>query len=187
MSDTIQFKRASLGGTPPTVPLAAGEPAFDLTGVTLYVGDGTNNWSFKPLETDLGITAPTLAGRNDLAYSSDADITRVAVVNATPMGLVAFSLYGYDNLSSALGEMGRMQYNSNPAGANIFFTTITPIPFFIGTNNTIGLSMDGTTQAVKIDNGSTGALQIPHMPTGDPADGTGTLWVDGSGVVHLGT
>jgi hypothetical protein len=121
---------------------------------TLVV-DATND------RVGVGTASPQtrLEVRKDLAYTTEADITRIAVNNADATGLCAFSLY------SGTSEKGRMQYNNNVLGPqNVFFTTIGAIPFYIGTNN---------------------AIRLTVLATGEIGVGTTSPTISGTGKFHM--
>jgi hypothetical protein len=126
--------------------------------------------------------------RKDLAYTTEADITRIAVNNADATGLCAFSLY------SGTSEKGRMQYNNNAAGPqNVFFTTIPAIPFFIGTNNAIRMTVTatgnigfGTTDQFGSGVGVIGVANRTTAPTTNPTGG-GVLYVESGALKYRGS
>jgi hypothetical protein len=93
----------------------------------------------------IGTAAPinVLEVRKDQAFNGTlGSMTQLVVRNDNPTGFSAVSLWG------AGAERGRYQYNS--ALPNIFLTSIGPIPFNFGTNDTIRMTINGTTGNVGV-------------------------------------
>ncbi len=93
----------------------------------------------------IGTAAPAnvLEVRKDQAFNGTlGSMTQLMVRNDAPNGFSAVSLWG------AGAERGRYQYNS--ALPNIFLTSIGQVPFNFGTNDTIRMTIDGTSGNVGV-------------------------------------
>ncbi len=118
----------------------------------------------------IGATTPIniLEVRKDQAYSGTlASMTQLVVRNDSPTGFSAISIWGNGS------ERGRYQYNS--ASPNIFLTSIGQIPFYFGTNDSVRMSIDGTTGNVGVGLGFAAATA--------KLDVAGDLKVSGNAVV----
>jgi len=149
---------------------AAGLELFEDGGKGLFVVDSTGFVGAGTV-TPYGV----FEARKDLALAGDgANVTRIIANNANATGICAFALYCGAN------EQGRLQYNNT--SPNIFFTTITAIPVYLGTQDIVRLAIKSSgevgintiTQSAKL--ASNGGVHVG----GDSDPGDNNLLVDGN-------
>ena len=87
--------------------------------------------------------------RNQAYDGTVNSMTQIRVNNPSASGFSAFSIWGNG------AERGRMQFNA--ASPNIFFTTRGQIPFYIGTNDNIRLTVKGDNGFIGLNETSPGS------------------------------
>ncbi len=137
---------AANGETPTTGAAGTGTNGFIpkwIDGPGGVIGDSLINENAGRI--GIGTAAPVnaLEVRKDQAFNGTlGSMTQLVVRNDNPTGFSAISIWGTG------AERGRYQYNS--ALPNIFLTSIGPIPFNFGTNDTIRMTINGTTGNVGV-------------------------------------
>ena len=150
--------------------------------------DGANGVSGDSIITEsngnigIGTASPVnaLEVRKDQSFTGDlSTMTQLVVRNDSPTGFSAFSLWGNG------AERGRYQYNS--ASPNVFFTSIGKIPFFLGTDDKIRLTVDGTTGNVGIGMNSTAERLAVSGSLKLSGAGSALIFPDGSSMTTAAT
>ncbi len=93
----------------------------------------------------IGTSSPinALEVRKDQAFNGNlSSMTQLVVRNDNPTGFSAISIWGVG------AERGRYQFNG--ASPNIFLSSVGKIPFHFGTDDTVRMSIDGTTGNVGV-------------------------------------
>jgi hypothetical protein len=112
-------------------------------GATGTAGDSAITESAGKIGINTSTPINVLEVRKDQAFAgTPASMTQAVVRNDNPTGFSTFALWG------TAQERGRWQFNA--ASPNIFMTSMGAIPLHFGTDDTIRLSISGTTGNIGI-------------------------------------
>ena len=90
-------------------------------------------------------------------------------------------------VSGNLWLVGNDPINGGVSHRFVFYDWLNSAERFV-IEDTGGITCDnGAISTDGIGNLGAATIRCGAMPTADPADGTNTLWVDVTGIVHLGT